>query len=424
LNSRKLIVLFMITLLTFGAYDALAGCASSCGGCDGCEGTDTEFKVFGSSRYRMNTMGFDFNSDTPLSWGTEIRNRVGIKAKANDKAGAFFQLQDCRMLGDVQGWNFGTDDVQMHQGYFWYKPCEKGWLKGGRMEVTLHNGRLISSVPWDQTGRTFDGLMFGRKVNDNVSLTGFSFQLDENRDNAPGIDNDPNKPIADPMVYGLNVNLAEQDLDFFVYYFKMPFAGGGVATDDLTLMTFGVYTQRDITEGLWFDGMFAMQSGTHDDGVDLSGMMFNGTLGKCLDNGLSLAAGVDYTTGDDPGTADKYESFNNLFMDYHRYWGAMDMGMDPMGNEPGLMDLFFKAKYAINGFWTAGGVYHMFSGVEDVNVAAGEKTIGTEIDLFVKYNAEDFSWRTGYGMFSRNEDTFGPNQDTQGWWYSSATVDW
>ncbi len=441
MNSRKLFVLFMVMLMTFGAYDVLAGCGSSCAGCGGCgDETETDLSVSGSFRYRFNTEGFDFNSDTPLSWYTESRARVGVKAKANDKAGAFFQMQDSRFIGSNMSQNFNTMDLQTHQAYLWYKPCEKGWLKAGIMEVTLHNGRLISAVPWDNVGRTFEGLMFGRQFNENASITAFAFQLDEYGDTSPSVDFDPtgtdpwqNDPQADPMVYGVNLNMAEQNVDFFIYYVKMPMPGSfsvpPTFTDDTTFMTFGAYTNREITTDVWFDGMFAMQSGTHDDGADLSGMMFNGKVAKKFSSGLKVAGGVDYTTGDDTTTNDKYENFNNLYMDYHRFWGAMDQNLNPMGMFAGLMDIFAMAKYPINGSWTAGGAFHKFATVEDIGGAFtgsgnDETSIGSEIDVFVMFNAPDFGWKTGYGMFSRNKDMYGGDPDSQGWWYSSATVYW
>ena len=438
MNSRKLFVMIMVMLMTFGAYDVLAGgCGSSCGGCAGCgDETETDLSVFGSYRYRFNTEGFDFSSDTPLSWFTESRARVGLKARANDKAGAFFQMQDCRIIGSNAGWAFNTIDLQTHQAYLWYKPCDKGWVKAGIMEVTFHNGRLVSAVPWDNTGRTFEGLMFGRSFNENASITAFAFQIDELFDSNPSVDWDPagtdpwqNDPQADPMFYGLNLNLAEQNVDFFVYLVKMPVVGGGAFTDDISFMTFGAYTNREITTDVWFDGMFAMQSGTHDMGEDLSGMMFNGKVAKKFSSGLKIAAGVDYTTGDDPATTDEYEDFNNLFMDYHRYWGAMDMNLNPMGMDAGLMDLFVMGKYPINSLWTAGGVFHKFATVEDIDGAFtgsgnAETSIGTEVDFFVVYKAPDFAWKTGYSMFSRNKDMYGGDPDSQGWWSSSATVYW
>ena len=415
MNSRKIFVLFMITLLTFGAYDAVAGCESDCGGCDG---TDTELKVFGESRYRLNTGGFDYDPDTPLNWFTEMRTRVGIKAKANDKVGAFFQLQDCRVVGDNPGLDFTNQDIQMHQGYFWYRPCDKGWFKAGRMAVGLHNERLVGKVGWSNTGRTFEGVMFGRQLNDNISLKGFSFQAGERNDIVLGIDADPNKPVGDPMFYGMNVNFEEQMFDLFFYMLMDDAFVAGEHDFNYSLMTFGAYSHRTFGSDMWIDAMFAMQSGS-DETVDYSGMMFYAMLGKMMEK-FGLFAGVDYTTGDDDLTDTDAKAFNNLFYTGHKFRGAMDMFVTQPTQ--GLMDLFAGGKYLINDQWKAGGTFHMFNSIEDLNVA-GDTTYGTEIDLFAKFTAEDFSWTTGFSMSSQNEDVFGAT-DSQNWWYSMATVNY
>ncbi len=418
MNSRKMIVLLLIALMTFGAYDVFAGGCGSCSGCGGCEGQETELKVFGSSRYRFNTTGFDFNKDTPLNWYTEMRTRVGIKAKANDRAGAFFQIQDCRTIGVNPGLDFTNNDTQMHQGYLWYKPCDKSWFKAGRMAVGLHNERLIGKVGWHNTGRTFEGLMFGHQLNDNISLAGVAFQADERFDGY--VDFEGTDPIADPMFYGINVNFAEQMFDLFLYMLSNPQGAG--ATDHYKLMTFGAYSNRKFGSDMWYDAMFAMQSGTDTDSSDLSGMLLYAMVGKMFEK-FGLYGGVDYTTGDDPDTADKCEEFNNLFYTGHKFRGHMDLFVvQPMA---GLMDIFFGGKYTIKDGWKAGGTYHMFKALQDLN-AAGDKTYGNEIDIFVKHTAEDFSWQSGYSIFSADSDSgyFGSDPDSQAWWYSMFMVDW
>jgi len=228
-------------------------------------------------------------------------------------------------------------------------------------------------------------------------------------------------PIGDPMFYGVNLNLAAQMVDLFFYLLRNPSAPP--MTDHLSLMTFGAYSNRTFGPDMWYDAMFAMQSGTHDDGIDLSGMLLYLMLGKMFENGFGLYGGVDYTTGDDPTTADKYEGFNDLFYTGHKFRGAMDFFV--AAPDQGLMDMFFGGKYAINNSWKAGGAFHIFSTVEDLN-AAGDTALGNEVDLFVKYAEEDFSWQTGFSMFSASKDGgyFGADPDGQMWWYSMATVNY
>lgn len=413
MKSIKLFTLMMLLTMIAGAAYAGCGdtaCASSCS--DEC--TATEIGVSGQLRYRINTEGFDFDSDTPLNFFTEMRTRVNVKAKAGDNAGVFFQAQDSRNIADFPGWDYTNQDLSMHQGYLWYAPCDKGWLKMGRMAVGLHNERLISKVDWNNTGRVFEGLMLGRKLGENLNLTAFAFQACELYDLTPNADGDP---AADPMVYGVNFNLPAQQVDLFGYMVRDESNTEGWGGDfNFSLMTFGAYSKRTFGPELWYEALFAMQTGS-DDTFDYSGMLFNFQLGKVFDSGLYLGALLDYTAGDDDTSDTDVKVFNNLFYNDHAFNGYMDIIM-PGGNH-GLMDLGLRAKYPVNDSWMVKGDFHMFSNVEER--ASGDTAIGNEFDLKAVYNNGAFSWTTGYSMFMA-DDTMMANADTQNWFYTQTAV--
>ena len=410
MKSLKMITLMML-LLMIAASAYAEGCESTC------TADASSVSVSGQLRYRINTDGFDFDSDTPLNFFSEMRTRVNVKAKAGENAGVFFQAQDSRNIADFPGWDFSNQNMSMQQGYLWYAPCDKGWLKMGRMAVGLHNERLISKVDWDNTGRVFEGLMLGRKLGDNLDLTAFAFQGDENYDQfyddsfPPVLLSDPNDPWGDAMVYGLNFNLPQQQVDLFGYMVREQASG------DYSLMTFGAFSKREFAASLWYEAMFAMQTGS-DDAIDYSGMLFNAQVGKVFDSGMYLGVLVDYTTGDDATTADKYEGFNNLFSNYHSFNGFMDLVAG--GGNHGLMDLGLRAKYPLNDSWKFKGDFHMFSNVEDR--ADGETAIGNEIDLTAVYTDGAFNWTTGFSMFSVDEK-YMAGADSQNWFYTMTSVD-
>jgi hypothetical protein len=158
--------------------------------------------------------------------------------------------------------------------------------------------------------------------------------------------------------------------------------------------------------------------------MDWSGMLFNAQLGKVFDSGMYLGVLVDYTTGDDASTADKYEGFNNLFYNYHSFNGFMDIFGDNtsnlMANNHGLMDLGLRAKYPLNDSWKFKGDFHMFSNVEDR--ASGETAIGNEFDLTAVYTDGAFNWTTGFSMFSVDEK-YMAGADSQNWFYTMTSVD-
>lgn len=405
-------MLSLVSLLMMIAPFAFAGdCSSEC--------SEPNLKVWGENRIRLNLENMSFVADADAIWATEARTRIGIAGSKGDNAGVVFELQDSRMLGDDPGtlaFNNGTFEAGVHQAYFWYKPCEKGWLKGGRMSVGLHNERLIGKVDWSNVGRTYEGFMFDRQLNDNISFAGAAFQVLETYtagDNA-----------GDPMVYVLNMNMKEQGVDFFLIQVKDNGNALGLGTDfNYSLNTFGAYSNRSFGQGFFYDAMFAMQSGNDDADAKHSGMLAYAKVGKKMDNGMKVGVVVDYTTGDDPDTADEYEAFNNLFYTGHKFRGAMDYFVaQPMD---GLMDIGLFAYYPVNDSWTVGGTFHKFDSVQDMN-AAGDKAFGTEIDLAAKYSNGNFRWETGFSMFS-DEDygaTAGMGSgEGASWIYSMTTVD-
>lgn len=413
----KMLTLFVLALMTAGAVYA-GDCGSGCSG-DCC--TEPTIKVWGQNRLRLNIEDLSFAADVDPVWFTESRTRIGIAGYKSENAGVKFELQDSRILGQAPGslaYNNGTGryETGVHQAYFWYKPCDKGWLKGGRFEVALHNERLIGSDDWDNTGRTFEGLMAGRNLNENVSLALMALQVRETFNGNVDGDGDV---LGDPMVYGANVNFAEQGVDVFAIMVNDP--GMVVWGNDInfSLWTFGAYSERTFGNGFWYDAMFAMQSGSDDGNVDASGMLLYAKLAKKLDNGMKLGLGVDYTTGDDPDTADKVETFNNLFYSHHRFRGMADQFV--MQPAAGLMDLNAFASYPVNESWKLGGAFHLFKSVQDLN-ANGDKNYGNEIDLYAKYYNGPFHWKTGFTTVSWDEDGTGITESGS-WIFSQATID-
>lgn len=416
MKTLKMLTLFVLALMTAGAVyagDCGAGCTGDC-----C--TEPTIKVWGQNRLRLNIEDLSFTADVDPVWFTESRTRIGIAGYKNENAGVKFELQDSRILGQAPGtlaFNNGTGryEAGVHQAYFWYKPCDKGWLKGGRFEVSLHNERLVGAVGWSNVGRTFEGLMAGRNLTDNVGLTLMAVQAAETFNGNVDGDGDV---LGDPMVYGANVNFAEQGVDLFAIMVNDP--GMVIWGNDInfSLWTFGAYSERSFGNGFWYDAMVAMQSGSDDGNVDASGMLLYAKLAKKLDSGFKLGLGVDYTTGDDPDTADEVETFNNLFYTGHKFRGMADQFI----NQPaqGLMDLSAFASYPVNESWKLGGAFHLFKSTQDLN-ANGDKNYGNEIDLYAKYRNGSFNWETGFTTFSWDEDGTGITESGS-WLYSMTTV--
>ena len=416
MKTLKLTTLFVILAMLMSVAAYAESCSESCA--EACAGMSTgDIKVMGESRYRIQMDGadpyfYDFNSDTDATFFSQLRTRVGIKAMPADNMGVFFQLQDSRFVGDIN--EYGIDPVlEMHQGYMWYQPCEKGFVKLGRFEMSFHNERLIGASDWSLYGRSFEGAMFGRQFGENMKATLFATKQWESFDDYDDVEGEP---AGDDMFYGLNFSFLNKGVDLFGYMSKV-YADGGY---DTSVMHFGAYSERTFAENFDYNAMFAMQTGTADDGtdeIDISGMLLFAEVGYTMDSGFRLAGLVDYTTGDDADTADKWESFHNLYFTAHSFYGAMDLFGN--GSDYGIMDIALRAAFPINESWKLMGDFHSFANVEDR--PSGETALGTEIDLSGKYVDGNFSWKTGLSMFSPSEDWLG-DVDSQKWLYTQATM--
>lgn len=403
----KCLLLVVVMLATFAAY-AAAGCDANADRGD--------VTITAQSRYRLEMDGRSFNPDANSGWMQYMRTRVGIKAHASENAGLFVQFQDSRILGANPGtlydpFNNNTfmNETGVHQAYMWYKPCDMGWIKAGRMSLNMHNERLIGSYDWDNTGRTEEGVMFGRKLGDNIGFTAGALQLMENN-----ADDENGDRLMDPMFYMFNLNFSEQQFDLFAYLWK------DEAMANAKLWTFGAYSHRTFANTWFYESMIALQSGSDDD-VDYSGMLINAEIGDEFANGFKVSALVDYTTGDDPET-EEYEAFDNLLYSGHKFNGYMDYFVD--GQSEGLMDLGLKLYYPLENGWALSGAGHTFSTAEDyiVDAETTSSSIGTEFDFGVRKTDGPFAVQAGLGIFSPNEDW--SDGDSGTWGYVQGTVNY
>jgi len=443
LKMLKMLTLITVLATSFGL--AYAGdCSSSCAG-DCCAKTDIE--VYGSARYRLEIDGRSFAADTNMDWMQYMRSRLGVKA-SRGTSGMVFEVQDSRILGDAPGTLEMTNgqrpsytffdksntlgyrnDFGVRQAYLFHKPCEKGYFQIGRFGVGLHNERLVGQVDWSNVGRTTEGLLFQRSLNDDIALIGAALQVSE--DNLDDTDGDN---VTDPMFYVLDLNFAEKGFDVFVYHLTgdvrsyVPGASsifGGTRMENFALTTFGVYSKRMLDNGFFYDAMFAMQTGKVDpwdggDTFDASGMLINAKVGMKLDSGTKVYALFDMTSGDDPDTESELEAFHNLLYTGHKWHGAMDFFVGGYSNVGtyGLTDINLGVWHPINEDLTAGVDFHIFSTTEEYG--DGMSSIGNEIDIAVTKKAGDMKITGGLSFFMANEDWVA-DAETAKWAFVQST---
>lgn len=87
------------------------------------------------------------------------RARLGATLSLEERLSVRIVVQDVRNWGEETNtlFDFSADGLDVHFGYFDYRPTSEVRLRVGRQPFGLHEERLIGAVEWTSQGRVFDG---------------------------------------------------------------------------------------------------------------------------------------------------------------------------------------------------------------------------------------------------------------------------
>lgn len=288
-----------------------------------------------------NDQSGDVNDDS-LAFGP-YRTMVGITGMFTDNVSAHVDLQYAGVFGDefnpqkdiqlpigqaVTPYLFNTQGVQLYQGYIELAKIfgSDVTLRLGRQEHTYSTELFLGDNDY-YNGTSFDGLR-GMWNHGHSDLEWFYYKVAEDSAfDAGAVDSD---------LYGVTYDwtfdktwgkvggyvIAAQDLDGF----------GPIGLPDSKLYTIGAHWTRPMTGGEGTLNMFdwnvevAYQTGDALDpaaaavAFDLEGDVEEGWFGWNFGNDKHhgrVHLGVYRSSGDDPNTTDKVETFTPLFGDFH-----------------------------------------------------------------------------------------------------------
>ncbi len=408
---RKTTLWILVALLSFGVTQLCFA------------GNDTEIGFKADLRYRGEMDGRDFNSDTDMQGQGLLRFRLGTMAQRGNVHG-FLQLQ----YSDQTGWDsgiLGQDMVDVHQAWLRMDDflIDRTYLKVGRMEMAYADERLIGAVGWSNVGRVFDGIVLGYNC-EKFMLDLFYTNQEERYASSQQQDNNP-----DDMFIGMWTEYKPWGLHLYALHnSKARNLGSGVFRRDLERTTIGIHhngqfgglvpflTDEESRDPKRFRYLWnvAYQFGTDrksygsDSEVELSGMLFGVEVRSFINSRLTGALGVEYTTGDDPETLDKNESFNNLYYTGHKFHGMMDYFTGSVNWRSGLINeyAYLEVEPWERTVFNAG--LHLFSSLQDRadsgnDYEAGQ--LGLEFDLTVSHEAQDnLIVCGGIGYFMPSDD--------------------
>ncbi|MFQ6007346.1 MAG: alginate export family protein, partial [Candidatus Zixiibacteriota bacterium] len=377
----------------------------------------------------------------------EMRTRVGVEAIIDDNTHAFIQPQDSRIAGDLSRFGQPTSgtlndahNTDLHQAFVQIDNIfGEGWGgKAGRFEFTHGNERVFGPVGWDNVGRSWEGIMFW---NDNPDFKATGFWLKSRELMEPTYNRDFD-------IFGLYGNVKAMEdarLDLFGFYeYDADTNGYASGINQLDRINLGLYYQRDYRQ-FDFEVNGVYQFGKQPSGipvwssngdtlldtvkseVDIAAFMFTFEVGYSFEGAgnARLAAGIDYSSGDDGSDTTKFKTYQNSYYTGHKFRGYMDYFVPSF--TAGLVDLMFRGKVDPTEGWTVSGDLHYFMTAEDYLSPIDTSTttdVGLEFDLTVTTTrVAGVKLDAGASIFLPQEAFAGVKDPDPGFWaWSMATV--
>ena len=239
------------------------------------------------------------------------------------------------VVQDVRSWgeefdtkaDYAADNLDIYVGYATWQPTESVKAHVGRLVLPIHEQRLMSSNPWSQQERRFDGAHVEWKANDFSGDVAGLLLADSD---TPANDGDA---LLGVMRAGWSVDGSQLD----VLYLALSDTGR-----ERLSHTAGVYTRGEA--GIVSGRLESyVQAGRRDGGPVLGWMLgVKGTLAPEVESKPRFSLWYDHLSGESSVGNGVNNTFDLLFGSGHRFYGHMDVMAISVGGAQdlrGLQDL-------------------------------------------------------------------------------------
>jgi hypothetical protein len=351
---------------------------------------------------------------------TLSRLRLGARVGLASWIGVFAQLQDARAWGTEGNTltDASADQLDLHQGYADLGSADQVLVRLGRQEMNLGDERLVGAVGWTNTARAFDGTRLLGRVS-GLDWSVFLMNVAE-RDALQPTGTDP------------QANQGEDDDGWLAGGFASRRFGG--TTAELTaLVDKDAVTAESYTVNLRLhgtaDALRYEAAGAFQFGPDRSAYFASGMVGVAAGR-TSLAAQLDYLSGDDDPADAEARAFNTLYGTNHKFYGYMDYFLNIPGqlDQAGLMDVMLRGSLDLSAVTRLRADVHHFRLARDRGIG---RTLGTELDLVGTWAvAELAGLEAGAALFLPADPVaallaaFANGSDATYWGYVQLTLHW
>ncbi|MDP2688661.1 MAG: alginate export family protein [Deltaproteobacteria bacterium] len=365
--------------------------------------------------YRDNVDYNDDLSDSTDFWTQRVR--LTANAAATDDTSIKITLQDTRTFGATGvltddtvdngvAADSGTDNfLDLHEAYLNVKDIFGAPVsfRAGRQELNYGDQRLVGGFGWSNNGRAFDGFKF-MYSNDMVDVDAFSMTITE--DTAATND--------DTYFNGVYATLKQlvpnNTVDAYLFH-----QTDGTA---LTRYTLGARVKGALA-GVDYTVELPYQFGEASDTVDISAWALAVKAGYTLPTPMKIRVGAEYdfATGDEAGSADENEAFNNLFPTNHAHFGIGDV----VNTWSDIQAWSLNASVDVNEKLNVYVAYWNYT--EDEVPSGADDDLGSEIDLVASYKySNSVGIEAGAARFYPGDRTAVTPDDPQDWAYLQLTA--
>ena len=277
----------------------------------------------------------DYDSSTADGiWSMKQLVRMGFTAETRALT-LHTQIQDYRMWGQEASPFLNKDVLQtMHQGYAQIAFTPTSWIRIGRQEYQLNDGRILWNGPWTLFDRSYDAARFYSKgKNWEYNLVGGVFRSAQNyqticdetvtdcADFAPEII----KSQGD-IFLTTNFNFTPSDSFqinpyFFGYHQD---ASAADLNQDRRVYSFGAYLKGEQNKNIFYSAEATYQFGQDSEDVEHSAWMAVAELGY-KKAGKKISVFYEELSGDGDATDATQNDFDSFQGSRHLYRGLADV---------------------------------------------------------------------------------------------------
>jgi hypothetical protein len=370
---------------------------------------DGEFRP--RSEYR-NGFGDLISKNADAGFGVSTRVRLNT-SYMTDNYWVYISLQDVMVWGEnrqILPYD-QNNSFAVFQAWAELKLGENTSTRVGRQVLSYDDQRILGGLDWAQQGRNHDAALIKYKK-DNFMLD-FALAFNQDYSNPTGFQ-------SASTAYNTTGYFSYKTMQMF--YMKQAwdkFSGSllllnngfqefdattGDADGVSNLQTLGTHLNyKNGSFGL--DANAFLQTGKRQGGVDVKGAYLLGLDATYkASSKVGLGAGLEMISGNDGGVGET-GAFFPLYGTNHKFNGFMDyFYVGNHANSIGLVDFHVSANFTLSNSSSLMVKALNFSGEQEL--ASGEKSLGTELDLVYSKSFKGYKLVLGYSQMFANDGMY------------------